>query len=292
MRNENTLGEYELPFAGYPSEIQIVIGTLVICALGLAAYKAKAIDAAGALSGGVISFAAFLAGGYPWLIVIVAFFAISSLLTRFRYSFKQQLGSAQEKGGVRSWPNTLANGLVAGVAALAEIATHQDVFIVGFMGAIAAAMSDTVATEVGLLSKSKPRMIVNLKKFVEPGTSGGVTLMGELACLTSALVITAIGNILGILSGSFRTLSAAALSVILGAIIATNFDSLLGGTVQGRNRCVVCDIRTEALTHHDKQTVSIEGSRFLDNNVVNLIATLSGALVAIGLFLLLLVFIP
>ena len=260
--------------------------------LALAAYKAKAIDATGALAGGVISFAAFLAGGYSWLLVIVAFFAISSFLTRYRYDYKKQLGSAQEKGGVRSWPNTLANGLVAGLAALAEIATHQDIFIVGFMGAIAAAMSDTVATEIGLLSRSKPRMIVNLKKFVEPGTSGGITLMGELACLTSALVIAAIGNILGILSGSLRTLSAAALSVILGAIIATNFDSLIGGTVQGRNKCVVCGVKTEALTHHDKPTVSIQGKRFLDNNVVNLIATLTGALASIALFLLFLTVIP
>ncbi|HYB03126.1 MAG TPA: DUF92 domain-containing protein, partial [Nitrososphaerales archaeon] len=180
----------------------------------------------------------------------------------------------------------------AGFAALAEIATHQDIFIVGFMGSIAAAMSDTVATEIGLLSKSKPRMIVNLKKFVEPGTSGGVTLMGELACLTSALVITAIGNILGILSGSFRTLSAAALSVILGATIATNFDSVLGGTVQGRNRCVVCGVRTEALMHHDRPTVSGEGKRFLDNNMVNLFTTLTGAFVSIALFLLFLAAIP
>jgi len=281
-----------MPFQGFPSEPQIAVGLIVIILLGIAAYMGKAIDALGAAAGGVISLAAFLAGGFAWLLVIVAFFAISSILTKFRYDYKKQLGSAQEKGGMRSWPNTLANGLVAGIAALAEIVTHQDVFIVGFLGAIAAAMSDTVATEIGLLSKSKPRLIVNLKKFVEPGTSGGVTLMGELACLTSALVITAIGNILGILSGSFHTLSAAALSVILGAIIATNFDSLLGGTIQGRNRCTVCGARTEALTHHDTPTVSITGSRILDNNAVNLIATLTGALVSIALFISLLAIIP
>jgi len=281
-----------LPFAGYPSEIQIVAGLVFIFVLGAVAYKAKAIDATGALTGGVISFLAFIAGGFAWLFVIVAFFAISSVLTRFRYDYKQSLGSAQEKGGVRSWTNTLANGLVAGLAAIAEIVTHQDVFIVAFLGTIAAAMSDTVATEIGLLSKSKPRSIVHLKKFVEPGTSGGVTLMGELACLTSALVITAIGNLLGILSGSYRNLSAAALSVILGAIIATNFDSLLGGTIQGRNRCVVCGARTEALTHHGKPTESVSGSRFLDNNAVNLLGTLTGAIVSIGLYLLFLAIIP
>jgi len=264
----------------------------VISVLAILAYKGKAIDAAGAIAGAGISFVAFLAGGFPWLIVIVAFFAISSVLTRFRYDYKKQLGSAQEKGGVRSWPNTLANGLVAGLAAVAEIVTHQDVFIVAFLGSIAAAMSDTVATEIGLLSKSRPRMIVNLRKSVDPGTSGGVTLIGELACLVSAIVITGIGTFLGIISGGYRTLSAAALSVIIGAIIATNFDSLLGGTVQGRNRCAVCGARTEALTHHGAPTVSVSGKRRMDNNAVNLIATLAGAIVSIGLFLFLLVVIP
>ena len=277
---------------GFPSEIDTILGLGFIVILGLGAYKGKAIDATGALAGGVISFAAFLAGGFAWLLVIVAFFAISSVLTRFKYDYKKQLGSAQEKGGVRSWPNTLANGLIAGLAALAEIATHQDVFIVAFLGSIAAAMSDTVATEIGLLSKSKPRLITNLGKFVEPGTSGGVTLMGELACLTSALVITAIGTSLGILTGSYRTLSAAALSVILGAIIATNFDSLLGGTLQGKNKCAVCGAKTELLTHHVVPTVSVTGNRLLDNNAVNLVATLTGALVSIGLFLVLFAIIP
>jgi uncharacterized protein (TIGR00297 family) len=281
-----------LPFEGYPTESQILVGIVLIAALAILAYKGKAIDALGALVGALISFVVFIAGGFAWLLIIIAFFAISSVLTRFRYDYKQSLGSAQDKGGIRSWPNTLANGLIAGVAALAEILTHQDVFIVAFLGSIAAAMSDTVATEVGLLSKSKPRLIVNLRKFVEPGTSGGVTLLGELACLTSALVITAIGTITGILSGGYRTLSAAALAVILGAIISTNFDSFLGGTVQGRNKCVICGVKTEALVHHDRPTVSVTGRRFVDNNAVNLIATFTGAVVSIVLFLVLLAVIP
>jgi len=269
-----------------------VLATVLIGILAVVAYRGKAIDVPGAAAGAVISFVVFLAGGFAWLFVIVAFFVISSILTRYRYDYKQRLGSAQEKGGVRSWPNTLANGLIPGLAAIAEIITHQDVFIVAFLGSVAAAMSDTVATEIGLLSKSKPRFIVNLRKFVEPGTSGGVTLIGELACLVSAIVITGIGTFLGVINGGYRTVSAAIPAVILGAIIATNFDSLLGGTVQGRNRCVVCGARTESLTHHGEQTVSVTGKRRMDNNAVNLIATLAGAIVSIALFLLLLVVIP
>src|SRR5579864_8327926 len=160
-----------MPFSGFPPEIQIVAGALLIILLAVVAVRSRAIDISGALLGALISFTAFLAGGLAWLLVIVAFFAISSLLTRFRYDYKKKLGSAQEKGGVRSWPNTLANGLIAGLAATAEIVTHQEIFMVAFLGSIATAMSDTVATEIGLLSSSRPRLISNLRKFVEPGTS-------------------------------------------------------------------------------------------------------------------------
>lgn len=265
---------------------------IVIAVLAVLAIKAKAIDVSGAVVGAVICFVVFLAGGFPWLIVIIAFFVISSILTRYHYEYKKKLGSAQEKGGVRSWPNTLANGSIAALAAIAEILTHQDVFIVAFLGSVAAAMSDTVATEIGLLSKSKPRLIVNLKKFVEPGTSGGITLVGEIACLASAVIITAIGTSLRVITGGYRELSAASIAVVGGAIIATNFDSLLGGTVQGRNRCSVCGAQTEALTHHGVATTSISGKRLIDNNAVNLIATFAGAVVSIGIFITLLALVP
>lgn len=281
-----------MSFQGFPSELQLGIGLIVIAVLAVLAIKAKAIDVSGAVVGAVICFVVFLAGGFPWLIVIIAFFVISSILTRYHYEYKKKLGSAQEKGGVRSWPNTLANGSIAALAAIAEILTHQDVFIVAFLGSVAAAMSDTVATEIGLLSKSKPRLIVNLKKFVEPGTSGGITLVGEIACLASAVIITAIGTSLRVITGGYRELSAASIAVVGGAIIATNFDSLLGGTVQGRNRCSVCGAQTEALTHHGVATTSISGKRLIDNNAVNLIATFAGAVVSIGIFITLLALVP
>jgi uncharacterized protein (TIGR00297 family) len=277
-----------MAFLPLPSDMELLAGGALIICLALLAIKSKAIDVSGALSGALISFTVFLAGGLSWLLVIVAFFTISSLLTRFRYDYKKRLGSAQEKGGVRSWPNTLANALIAGLAAVAEIVTHQDLFVVAFLGSIAAAMSDTVATEVGLLSKSKPRLIVNLRKFVEPGTSGGVSILGELAGLASILGIALIGVSLSIVTGDSAVVSVAVLSIVFGALIATNFDSLLGGTLQGQNKCQVCGARTENLLHHEKSTVLVKGVRYLDNNVVNLIATLTGALVSIGLYLVLL----
>ena len=103
---------------------------------------------------------------------MIVFFVTGSALTRFHYEYKKKLGSAQEKGGTRSWPNAIANGGLSAAIAIAEYFTHQEIFVIAFLTSVAAAMSDTIATEIGLLSKSKPKLITNLSKTVEPGTSG------------------------------------------------------------------------------------------------------------------------
>ena len=266
---------------------EIFGGILLVLALALAAVKSKAIDVPGALAGAFISFAAFLAGGVAWLLIIVAFFGISSLLTRFKYDYKRSLGSAQEKGGKRSWPNAVANGAVSAVVAIAEIFTHQEIFIVAFLGSVAAAMGDTVATEIGLLSKSKPRSITNLKKFVAPGTSGGVSLLGELAALGSALGIAVIGLYIGILGGiAFKDILSGVLAIVVGAFLATNLDSLIGERAQGLNKCQICGALTENRTHCGREAIPVKGVRALDNNGVNLIATIAAAILSIALFLL------
>src|SRR5271169_3383845 len=92
------------------SDIDILLGGIFIIALAYLAYKAKAIDFPGAIAGSIITFVTFVGGGAQWLIMEICFFVTSSALTRFHYDYKKRLGSAQEKGGTRSWPNTLANG--------------------------------------------------------------------------------------------------------------------------------------------------------------------------------------
>lgn len=267
------------------STIEIVAGLLVIAALSLVAMKAGALDIKGAIAGSLISIVTLLAGGFGWLAIIITFVLISSVLTRYRYEFKQKLGSAQEKGGRRSWLNVLANGVVGAVVAISELATHQEIYAVAFLGCMAAAMSDTIATEIGLLSTSKPRLIFEPRKTVTPGTSGGVSGLGEMAGLVSAIGLGSLGVALKVVSGSRLETAYALIAVVAAAFLAMNFDSLLGATVQGKNKCKVCGADTENLYHHDERTISEKGIRFLDNNAVNLIATIAAGLISIALYL-------
>ncbi|MHB8566064.1 MAG: DUF92 domain-containing protein [Nitrososphaerales archaeon] len=60
------------------------------------------LDVLGALAGSLIIFVAFLAGGFSWLLVFIAFFVISSLLTRFRYEYKMPLRRKEAQGPGRT----------------------------------------------------------------------------------------------------------------------------------------------------------------------------------------------
>lgn len=128
-----------------------------------------------------------------------------------------------------------------GVAALAALAGNW----AWFAGAIAAANADTWATEIGSHSRTPPRLITTGRP-VPAGTDGGMTVLGTAAGIAGAGFVAAIAYILG-----QRRAPAIAVAGVLGMIV----DSLLGATVQGTIRSI-------------------------DNNAVNLAATLTGAVCA------------
>lgn len=65
-----------------------------------------------------------------------------------------------------------------------------DLFIVGIIANYAAVAADTFSSELGILSKSEPRLITSLTlRKVPRGTNGGVTLLGLGAGLLGSLTI-------------------------------------------------------------------------------------------------------
>ena len=166
----------------------------------------------------------------------------------------------------------LANGGVAAAAALlGPAAPGLALWIV--TGSLAAAAADTWATSVGTRSRATPRLILGGRP-VPPGTSGGVTLAGCAGAAAGALLVGAVGALLG---GGTALLPAAALIGFVG--MAT--DSVLGAGLQGRFQCPVCRVASEWPVHRCGAVTSHQGGlAWLDNDRVNFAATLGAGLLA------------
>lgn len=257
----------------------------VVLAFALTAVLLRTIDGRGFLASAAVGFSVIYGGGFSWFVVVAVFFALGVGFTLYKYGYKRELGAAQEKGGARNWPNILANGGAASAFAILSFSGPKLALSVLFLGAISTSAADTVATELGLLSKSKPRLIIDPREVVQPGTSGGVTSLGLLGAVFASLVIGCMALFLGIGPGGVVVVPVCMVGGLLGAC----FDSLLGAGVQRKGYCVVCMKPTEALRHCGEPTRVSGGVIFIENNVVNVLATAVGAVAAL---LMLLVLIP
>jgi len=197
--------------------------------------------------------------GWPGLALLAAFFLTGSILTQI----------AERRGPSRSARQVFANGGVALVAALLGSWAAA-------AGAIAAAAADTWATEIGAFSPFPPRLITSWRR-VTRGSSGGITALGTLGGVAGAAGIAGLTAALaprGMAPG-FAILTAAGVAGMLA-------DSVLGATLQGKYECPACDARFErgqTVCHEPVRLAS--GWRWLDNDGVNLAATLVGAAVAV-----------
>ena len=261
-----------------------LVDLIIVVAFALTAIAAKAIDSRGFLASVAVGYPILLGGGWRWFVIVATFFVLGVAFTWYRYEYKKSIGSAQEKGGTRNWPNILANGGVASLLGLGELLGGGLLFSALFLGAVSAAASDTVATELGLLNRSPPRLVVNLKQTVSPGTSGGVSPMGFGGTLLAGGLIGAVGAVLGVASG----LPPASVFVVavFGGFVGSLADSVAGATIQRRSFCVVCGKPSENLKHCGEPTRFSSGIKWVDNHVVNVLATLFGALGSVVLYLL------
>jgi uncharacterized protein (TIGR00297 family) len=224
------------------------------------------------VAGTVVGSTVFGFAGLGPAVVLVLFFVSSSAL------------SALPGGGVRSRRGArqvLANGSAAALAAcLHSLHAFADLAL---LGAVAAATADTWATEVGVRLGRQPRSILTFRRQ-PPGTSGAVSLPGTLGAAAGALAVAGVGHWLvpGLYVGALS-------AVALGGLAGSLADSVAGAGFQAVYRCPACGATPEVVRHADcpERALRVSGLPRVDNDVVNVIATATGA--AVSLLVLLLV---
>jgi len=261
--------------------MQLLLGFILGIFIAITAWKVGVLSNSGgwaaALTGGLI----FGLGGLSWAVLLLAFFISSSALSKAFSRRKTALNEKFSKGSRRDWEQVLANGgLGALLVIIYALFPTQDWLWPAFSGAMAAVNADTWATELGVLSRSLPRLITN-GKVVERGTSGGISGLGSLAALAGALLIAFLAVILTPLENSLSFLLAAGLGGLAGSL----FDSLLGATIQAIYYCQACSKETERHPYHScgNATTLIRGKTWMNNDWVNFACSVVGALTTLAL---------
>jgi len=248
---------------------------LIIAVSCIGGYHSKLLTKSG-------SFAALLTGlavgagfGFKGLLMLGFFFASSSFWSKFKQKNKAEIEQRHEKGSQRDWQQVAANGGTAAFFSLLYAAFPDPIWLIGFSISLAAANSDTWASEIGSLSK-RPPIFVRTFKRIESGTSGAISLLGTFAALCGSLTLAFLGSFL------FNISIYATLMIALFGFLGNAVDTIFGACLQAVYRCSVCNSEVEALKHCGKKTELIRGNAKINNDFVNfssgLIAALAGVL--------------
>jgi uncharacterized protein (TIGR00297 family) len=271
------------------------IGLLLSILIAVGAYRREALSLSGAGGAVITGTLIFTFGGWIWGGLLITFFVLSALLSKYRAQTKEQMAEKFAKGSRRDLGQVLANGGAgAFVAVVYSVAPHPMLFF-AFAGAMAAVNADTWATELGVLSPRPPRMVTTGRR-VEPGTSGGVSLRGTLATVLGGTAIGLAGVVFLVLQGTLGGpglaylggMSMAVALIVacaLGGLVGSLFDSLLGATLQAIYYSERRSKETERAVDPDgSPNRRVRGWAWLSNDWVNFFSSLMGAGVCAGIY--------
>jgi len=295
--------------------MQLLLGLLLSALLGLAAYWRGSLSKSGVAGAMLVGTIIFGLGGWASGLLLIVFFLSSSVLSHYKESFKESLAEKFSKGHRRDLAQTLANGGAGALIVIANALWPHPAWWAAFVGALATVNADTWATELGVLSKARPRLVTNGRP-VEVGTSGAITLRGTFAAVAGAALISILPGVLAGQAEAAKTIEglrklpqtidcppfipgctpeyhfwtmffAVLFAGTLVGLLGSLFDSFLGATVQAIYFCDHCRKETERYPTHTcgNRTRQLRGWRWLDNDWVNFISSVVGAAVAAGLWL-------
>ncbi len=207
--------------------LRIAVAVAVNAAAGGGGLLARTLTPGGALCGAALGTAVLLGAGWSGWLLLLATFAMAVVTSRLGLRHKARLGIAEERGGRRAAGNAFANtGVAAAAAILAALSYATTPALIGFVAALAAGGSDTMASEVGKAWSGRVFLFPTFRR-VAPGTPGGISLLGTAAGIVGALVLGAIGTITGLIPVG------ALVPVVAGATAGAFAESALAAALEG-----------------------------------------------------------
>lgn len=170
-------------------QAEIALG--ITAAFAVVARWRGALTTGGTVAGAVVGACVSVGFGLPGLAVLGTFFVVGTLATRIGWEKKKARGTAEAGEGRRDWKRVIGKGGVAAAAALLFALDRSWALRGAFVGAVAAALADTLGTEIGTLSGGDARSLPLLRR-VPAGTPGAVSLLGTTGVVLGAVLVACV----------------------------------------------------------------------------------------------------
>ena len=219
-------------FATSSSFLDLVVILSLCGVLSVISYRLRLLTASGSVASFLMGVVIGSFGSIDWLVILIVFALSGFLVTRFKFELKKRKGVQEGKKGERTWKNVAANGLVPALIALGAWALGQQgsaAADLAYLTAVSVAASDTIASELGVLSNRT--FLITTMKRVAVGTNGGVSAYGTAWAFIGAIFASILG---WLLLFPWGTVDGRILIPILMGFLGCNIDSLVGATLERR----------------------------------------------------------
>jgi uncharacterized protein (TIGR00297 family) len=244
-------------YTNNPWLVAIALNSILL--LVSTAIPKKLLTPAGAINAWGLGVVVWGTLGWRGYGVVMFYFLVGSAVTRIGMAQKEAAGIAEKRGGARGPENVWGSAFTAMVCAIGVAAIKlgwlnpgwESLLILGYVASFATKLSDTTASEVGK-AYGKSTFLITTLKPVPRGTEGAISLEGTIAGIIGGILISLVAYSLGLITFT------SVITCTIAAFVATNIESVIGATLQS-------DLD------------------WLSNELVNVINTIVGAVVAISI---------
>jgi uncharacterized protein (TIGR00297 family) len=227
----------------------------VLAAIALIAPK-KLLTPAGVLHSWFLGVLIWGSLGWQGYLVILFYFLVGSAVTKIGIAEKEAAGIAEKRSGARGPENVWGSAATAALCAIgvllspntAPTSNWLTLCLMGYVASLSTKLADTSASEIGKAYGQRTFLITTLQ-LVPRGTEGAVSLEGTIAGIIASVALAIVGWAVGLIPAIGIGIC------VIAAFIATNLESVIGATLQTK-------------------------FTWLTNELVNVINTLLGAIVA------------
>lgn len=220
-----------------------ILGTSIAALLAFKGKKRRSLSSTGALSAFIVGYLSIACGLRG--ILLLFFYLVGTKATKFKNDIKKKIDGDVGHSSVRGPHQVLACSGIAVLFSLYHAYKYgeeknidysmypsESCISMAIVSHYATCLADTLASELGILSKTDPFLITDPRKKVPRGTNGGVSWLGFLWSAVGGAAIGMAQILIDTISGFPCRVSNMLVFSTLCGLIGSVFDSILGATLQ------------------------------------------------------------